>query len=177
MQTGAIHLALLGEGTAATFLGALRRFVARRGVPRSVLSDNAKVFKKANRELRQLYHNLQREETREDHKMRTIEWHFSAELAPWANALSERLIREFRRMDHLGTIASAKFIKKCTDKAEFDKYLESDPISCSNGDDIKSENPITCSGFDCSDIFDDKLATGVALPEAYVQLNLGNPDK
>eukprot|EP00094_Tigriopus_californicus_P004721 TCALIF_04542-PA protein Name:"Protein of unknown function" AED:0.15 eAED:0.15 QI:0/1/0/1/1/1/2/0/139 len=50
-------------------------------------------------------------------------------------------------------------------------------ISCSNGDDIKSENPITCSGFDCSDIFDDKLATGVALPEAYVQLNLGNPDK
>ncbi|TRY79894.1 hypothetical protein TCAL_10040, partial [Tigriopus californicus] len=37
------------------------------------------------------------DETRRDPKMRTIEWHFSTELAPWTNALSERLIREVKR--------------------------------------------------------------------------------
>lgn len=72
-DTRAIHLELFEDGTNSTFLGALRRFVARRGVQRSILSDNAKIFNQNNRELRQLYKNLKKETTSKDPRVRTIE--------------------------------------------------------------------------------------------------------
>ena len=43
----AIHLELVKDMTAEEFILCLRRFMARRGVPRQMISDNAKQFKVA----------------------------------------------------------------------------------------------------------------------------------
>ena len=51
---GAIHLELALDQTTSTILNCFRRFCARRGTPRLIISDNAKTFKAANR----LLHNL-----------------------------------------------------------------------------------------------------------------------
>lgn len=47
----AIHLELVPYFKTETFLMAFRRFMARRGVPSTVYSDNALTFKKASKDL------------------------------------------------------------------------------------------------------------------------------
>ena len=42
--TRAVHLEVVGDLTAQTFLNSFRRFIARRGLPKLVLSDNATNF-------------------------------------------------------------------------------------------------------------------------------------
>ncbi|XP_058827759.1 uncharacterized protein LOC131687680 [Topomyia yanbarensis] len=56
--TKAVHLELVHDLSAAAFLAALRRFVARRGRPTQLYSDNGKNFIGAKNELHQLYHML-----------------------------------------------------------------------------------------------------------------------
>ena len=51
MSTRAVHLELVSDYTAATFLAAFQRFVSRRGRPRRVYSDNGTNFRGAAREL------------------------------------------------------------------------------------------------------------------------------
>ena len=45
--TRAVHLELIDSCSAETFLRAFRRFVSRRGLPRKMMSDNAKNFKRS----------------------------------------------------------------------------------------------------------------------------------
>jgi hypothetical protein len=52
--TKAIHIELVTELTTAEFLAALRRFIARRGLPQNIYSDNATNFVGANNELIEL---------------------------------------------------------------------------------------------------------------------------
>jgi len=44
-STRAIHLELATDMSAETFIRCLRRLTARRGVPETIVSDNAKTFK------------------------------------------------------------------------------------------------------------------------------------
>lgn len=53
--TRAIHLDLLHDLTAPTFLCCFRRFIARRGIQSLVVSDNAKIFKATKRALTKLF--------------------------------------------------------------------------------------------------------------------------
>lgn len=53
--TKAIHLEAVSELTNAAFLVTLRRFVARRGCPQQIHSDNGTTFVGANRELREVF--------------------------------------------------------------------------------------------------------------------------
>ena len=43
--TRAVHLELVLDLSAVTFIRCLKRFAARRGLPRKIVSDNAKTFK------------------------------------------------------------------------------------------------------------------------------------
>ena len=49
MSVRAIHLELLNDMVTSEFLMALRRFIAQRGQPDSILSDNASQFKTASK--------------------------------------------------------------------------------------------------------------------------------
>ena len=55
--TRAVHLDLVADLTATTFLRCLRRFTARRGTPSLIISDNAKTFKASAKVIKRLYDN------------------------------------------------------------------------------------------------------------------------
>ena len=78
--TRAVHLELVEHLSIETFKRCLRRFIARRGVPTLMISDNAKTFKGVEKELRLLYNHPQ---VKEEMQNRRIEWRFNLERAPW----------------------------------------------------------------------------------------------
>ena len=67
--TRAIHLELVPDLSSSACIKALRRFIARRGAPETVISDNAKTFKS--------------EETRQFLRDHGIKWTFILPSAPW----------------------------------------------------------------------------------------------
>lgn len=58
----AVHLEAVSDLTSESFIAALRRFVARRGSPTLIWSDNGTNFVGANRELREMYDLLSQQE-------------------------------------------------------------------------------------------------------------------
>ena len=52
--THAIHLELVLDMTADSFIRCFKRFMARRRTPHKIISDNSKTFKSANKELDQI---------------------------------------------------------------------------------------------------------------------------
>jgi len=81
MQTRAIHLELVTSLNTKDFLQAFCRFVARRGLPSQVRSDNARTFHAVALKLK-LSHG--------------IEWKFNVAKAPWAGGTWERLVRSVK---------------------------------------------------------------------------------
>ena len=78
----AVHLELVMSLTARCFLMAIERFVSRFGVCRVIYSDNAKTFKRADKDLATLWKKAEPEILQEiAHK--GIQWKFIAEGAPW----------------------------------------------------------------------------------------------
>ena len=55
LSTRALHLEVSSDATTDKFLMAFRRFVARRGAPQTILSDNAKQFILADKLLREQF--------------------------------------------------------------------------------------------------------------------------
>ena len=53
-STRAVHLDLVTDMTAESFIRSFRRFTARRGVPSLIISDNAKTFKSASKSLNRI---------------------------------------------------------------------------------------------------------------------------
>ena len=52
--TRAVHIKLVQSLTVESFIRAFRRFCARRGLPGTMISDNAKTFKSASKEVKKL---------------------------------------------------------------------------------------------------------------------------
>ena len=66
------------------FLLCLRRFIARRGAPQLILSDNAKQFKAASTVLEKAWRNVMADERLNKFvSNQGIQWKFIVELAPW----------------------------------------------------------------------------------------------
>ena len=84
--TRAVHLDLVRDMTAGTFLRSLRRFVARRGIPTRMLSDNAKTFKSASISITNTRESLGVKKFFGDVH---VEWQFNLEKAPWQGGVFE----------------------------------------------------------------------------------------
>ena len=86
----AIHLELLDDQTTDGFIRSFKKFVARRGLPKKVYSDNARTFQSAAKWLKNIItsEQLQGYLTEEQ-----IEWHINLSRAPWWGGQFERLIR------------------------------------------------------------------------------------
>jgi hypothetical protein len=63
LQTKSCHIELVSDLTAEAFVAALRRFVARRGKPLQIWSDNATCFTRANKDLKEFHDYLKEVET------------------------------------------------------------------------------------------------------------------
>ena len=70
---------------------ALDRFIARRGSPRLIYSDNAKTFKAAARNIANRWKKLDAE-LAVKFGQRGIEWQFIVEGAPWWGGWWERMV-------------------------------------------------------------------------------------
>ena len=92
--TRALYLDLVEDLSATTFLRCLRKFTARMGTPTLIVSDNAKTFKRAEKELRTLYRHP---EVRAELESRRIEWRFNLEKAPWWGGFFERMVGSVKR--------------------------------------------------------------------------------
>ncbi|XP_064082979.1 uncharacterized protein LOC135198993 [Macrobrachium nipponense] len=80
----ALHLELTESLSLSDCLLAIRRFVARRGLPSVIYSDNAKTFVAAKYEVQRMYSHL------------APKWNFIASRAPWWGGWWERLIRSVK---------------------------------------------------------------------------------
>ncbi len=88
----AVHLELIRDQGTEEFMAAFRSFVGRRGTPNTMYSDNAKNFKSACKEIRSLYRSINWSKVKETGLINKIDWQFSTERAPWANAICKRMV-------------------------------------------------------------------------------------
>ena len=94
MSTRALHLELVESLTVDSFLCAFRRFSARRGLPRKLVSDNAKTFKAASKEVKR----IQVSKVVKNYMLnKSILWQFNVPLAAWQGGTWERLVRSVKR--------------------------------------------------------------------------------
>ena len=92
--TRATHLELVLDLSTTTFIRCLKKFTARKGVPKKIVSDNAKTFKAAAKATTTTLNHIDLK----DHLMKLIiDWNFNLEKAPWWGGLFERLIRSTKR--------------------------------------------------------------------------------
>lgn len=89
-STRGIHLELAENCSAEQFVLAFRRVVGRRELPRLLMSDNAKNFKKSAKEITE----TGRSTLIQEHITNAgLEWMFIVEKAPWWSGSWERLIQ------------------------------------------------------------------------------------
>ncbi|XP_003382217.1 putative integrase core domain protein, partial [Trichinella spiralis] len=96
MASRAVHLELVPQMTTARVMQALRRFIARRGRPEIIQSDNFRSFKAAASELRQLWRHVDVDRVQRELVGHRIHWKFITERAPWMGGYWERLVRSIK---------------------------------------------------------------------------------
>ena len=92
--TRAVHLEMVSSLEVNEFISAFRRFSACRGLPATIISDNAKTFKSAAKEVRKFWRSPRLSEYL---SVRSVKWKFIVELAPWHGGMWERLVRSTKR--------------------------------------------------------------------------------
>ena len=76
-----------------SFLRSFRRFVSRFGLPATLISDNAKTFTSASREVRNIIRSVEVQRHLTD---QGVEWQFIVERAPWWSGFWERMVRTIK---------------------------------------------------------------------------------
>lgn len=99
MATKAVHLELASDMTSSTFIAALNRMIARRGIPKNIYSDNGTNFVGANRELKKEFkpHSTFGDNTLEKISHLEITWHFNSTLWPNAGGLWEAAVKSMKK--------------------------------------------------------------------------------
>ena len=84
--TRAVHLDLVQDTSALSFIKSLKRFIPRRGIPCLMISDNATCFKNEEVKLSEELTSLQ------------MKWKFIIEVSPWCGGFWERLVQSTKRI-------------------------------------------------------------------------------
>ncbi|XP_076387400.1 uncharacterized protein LOC143264382 [Megachile rotundata] len=130
----ATHLELATDLTTESCIGALKRFLARRGRPRHIYSDNGTNFVGASREIAETQAFLRSNEYRDKFQQfltqEGIEWHFSPPRSPHFGGLWEAAVKAFKRHLHK-TIDNAVFTYEqfYTLIVEIEAILNSRPLT------------------------------------------------
>ena len=89
----AVQLELINDMSAEQFLLCLRRFIARRGKPKEIISDNASQFKLAKSTVDEAWQFATTSpDTQSYLANEEITWSFIIKLAPWMGSFYERLV-------------------------------------------------------------------------------------
>ncbi|XP_003741304.2 uncharacterized protein LOC100905131 [Galendromus occidentalis] len=88
-----LHLEVAENLSAEAFSSCFNRFIAARGVPHRINSDNGCNFVRSAKAMKALWDNLREEQTQNFLGLREIEWSLNAPKAAWCGGQFERLIR------------------------------------------------------------------------------------
>jgi len=123
--TRAVHLDVITRIDAEAVLRALRRFVARRGKPRLMLSDNGRQYKRSAKYLEA----LQSQDVERYSSEERIEWQFNADRAPHMAGSWERIIGILKAMMNRTMQYQHMDLKEFTDFAiEAEAVMNSRPL-------------------------------------------------
>ena len=137
----AVHLEIVLNMTATTFLNCVKRFAARRGIPQRFVSDNAKTFKSAAKTLKSIGEHP---DTQKYFRVNGIKWSFNLEKAPWWGGLFERMIQSTKRcLRKVVGKARLSYDEMHTAITEIEAIINSRPLSYVHPDDF--EQPLTPS--------------------------------
>ncbi|XP_055910735.1 uncharacterized protein LOC129945101 [Eupeodes corollae] len=93
-----VHLEMVRSLATESYLMGLRRFMARRGTPSVIYSDNARTFRRAALELGAINNFFENEQIQGYLANKRIKWKFIVERAPWWGGFWERLIRTIKNV-------------------------------------------------------------------------------
>ena len=97
MQSRTVHLEIAFGLDTDSFLRAFLRFVARRGKPSAIISDNGRNFVGANRELQALARRLDQDVIKKKTAHLYIDWRFIPPGAPHFNGGCEAIVKSAKR--------------------------------------------------------------------------------
>ncbi|XP_048481684.1 uncharacterized protein LOC119693389 [Plutella xylostella] len=131
MATKAIHLELVGDMTSQSFIGAFKRFVARRGICSDLWSDQGRNFVGANKELQEAWQEAKLEFTGEIEDSLAsdgTQWHFIPAYIPNMGGLWEAGVKSIKH--HLKRILTTNltFEEMTTVLCEIEACLNSRPL-------------------------------------------------
>ncbi|XP_028156853.1 uncharacterized protein LOC114350305 isoform X6 [Ostrinia furnacalis] len=123
----AVHIELVTDLTKEAYLAALNRFVARRGKPRSILSDNGTNFVGASNDL----HNfLLESDLAYDVNQQGIEFTFSPPYTPHFNGIAEAAVRSTKHhLKRLLQLTHFTFEEMATCLTQIEAVLNSRPLT------------------------------------------------
>ena len=93
----AIHIEVATSLDSSSFINCLQRFIARRGKPKTIRSDNGSNFIGANAELQRELKNMKSDEIQHEMNAKGIKWLFNPPYASNMGGVWERQIRSVRR--------------------------------------------------------------------------------
>ena len=138
--TRAVHLDLVSDMTATTFLISFKRFTASRGVPSRVISDNSKTFKFASTIVTQIFENP---ETKKHLTQQHVELQFNLEKTPWWGGIFERMVKSTKRCLKVIGRNCLTYDELLTLVIEVEVVFNSCPLSYVSSEDV--EEPLTPS--------------------------------
>ena len=156
--TRALHLDLVVDMTTEAFIRCFKRFVASRGIPQVIISDNSKTYKSADKVIAEI---LNRPEIEQFFAGVHVKWNFNLEKAPWWGGFFERLVKSTKRClkKIIGT-TKLSYEELQTVLVEVEAILNSWPLTDVSSEDL--EEPLTPS----------HLLTGrrlISLPDPWTQ--------
>ncbi|GFQ92318.1 integrase catalytic domain-containing protein [Trichonephila clavata] len=94
--TRAIHLEVATNLSTETFLLPFKRFISRRGLCKTIYSDNAKSFIKANKILNEVWSRISKSKVQQYFFENKIIWKFIIPRASWWGGFWERMVRSVK---------------------------------------------------------------------------------
>ena len=97
LTTRATHLELAGDLSTDLFIPALKRFIARRGQPKVMYSDNGSNFRGAEKELGDFFSKVDFDKVSKTLTNYNINWKFIPPLSPWMGGALQSIVKLTKR--------------------------------------------------------------------------------
>ena len=143
LTTRAVHIELAHSLDTNSFLGALNRFISRRGKPCKIFSDNGTNLTSGERELNSLLSQWNQAQIHEHLLQKSIEWHFIPPSASHMDGIWERIVKSTKSI--LKSLAKEQLLSDealLTFMAEAERILNDRPITPLSND-VRDPEPLT----------------------------------